>query len=231
MFSAYCETSVARASAKVAPKPATITRIPTPSVRMAAAALPKTRSSRMKASGRETSSARCRSRFSVSSMSPFNGMFPVASTSNAFVRTSARSSGKNPSASVVVPLTVTFARARFPSFDRSPAADAAGALSGVTMDTTRESARSGASAAFIPSMNRGSAAGRPSVLVKIRTNDDVAAVGAPATGGNSSRMSWLARPASVSRNWTFRSWPPARREAIETPRVSRDTTRTTHFRR
>ena len=164
-------------------------------------------------------------------MSPFSGIFPVASTSNASVRTSARSCGKNPSASVVVSCTVTFARARFPSLDRSPGADAGVTLSGVSTDTTRGSARSGASAVFMPSMKRGSVAARPSLLVKIRTNEDVAAAGAPATGGNSSRMSWLALPASVSRNWTFRSWPPARREATETPSVRRDRTRTSHRRR
>ena len=164
-------------------------------------------------------------------MSPFSGMFPVASTSNGSVRTSARSCGKNPSASVVVPFTVTFASARFPSFDRSPGADAAATLSGVSTDATRGSARSGASAVFIPSMKRGSVAARPSLLVKMRTNDDVAAAGAPATGGNSSRMSWLALPASVSRNCTFRSWPPASSEATDRPTVSSDTTRTAQRRR
>src|SRR5438309_868573 len=137
MLSAYCETSVARASANVAPRPATMTMTPTPSVRSAAAALPNTRSSNTKASGSDTSSARCRSRSSAASMSPFSGMFPVASTSNASVRTSARSCGKNPSASVVVPFTVTLASARFPSFDRSPGADAAATLSGVRTDAKR----------------------------------------------------------------------------------------------
>jgi len=47
----------------------------------------------------------------------------------------------------------------------------------------RESERREASAAFMPSMKRASVAARPSLLVEDQTNDEVAAIGAPLTGG------------------------------------------------
>ena len=231
ILSAYCETSVERASANVPPMPPRMTTTPTPSVRNDAAALPKTRSRRRKARGSDTSSARCRSTSSAVSMSWLSGMFPVARTSSESERTSARSSPKNWPAAFVPPCTVTLASARFPSFDRSPAACCAGTASGVTTDTTRESARRGSSAAFIAATNRGSVASRPSLLVKIRMNDEVAAGGAPVGCGSSSRRSCDARPDSVSLNSTLRRSPPASKEAMEAATASSETKSTSQRRR
>lgn len=57
-LSAYCETSVNRVSMNVPAIPPTTARTPTPSGKSAATTVPKTRSSRINASGRETISAR-----------------------------------------------------------------------------------------------------------------------------------------------------------------------------
>ena len=89
MLKAYCETKVRFESASVPLTPPRIVSTPTPIGSSAAIALRKMNSSRSRASGSETSSARCRSASNVVLNAWLIGTLPVTTTASGSEWTSA----------------------------------------------------------------------------------------------------------------------------------------------